>query len=452
MFSGAIRFNGSIGTWNTTNVTNMNAMFYNAISFNQPIGNWNTSNVTDMGEMFNYARSFNQNIGTWNTSNVTSMSNMFNMALRFNQPIENWNTSKLKDIHGMFMDAVMFNQPIGKWNTNSLVDAYDLFNGAISFNQPIGNWNMLNVTSFNRMFLGASSFNQPIGNWNTSNVRTMTEMFSGAKSFNQPIGNWNISKVAKIKEMFRNASSFDQDLSNWNLSAVTDRAEMYWGEIKTPRMNGKYKNGHKVGKWNYYYDNGKLEASGVYDDNGNPQGSSWVFYDKSGKTEPTCSTPGENDNVRLSLSIYKGTELTDKTEGETRLDFEFQSDLWRLSCAFPSYNSFEVGKLKIQIMWLKYRHLFTGNSFINTRALGLSVAKLDIECTQRLFFDATRRYYLDMNFIDPADKKTLLDFIRDRIQQEMQYDLVFIGKVREYERRYYILKKYLDAKHATELK
>jgi len=46
----------------------------------------------------------------------------------------------------------------------------------------------------------------------------------------------------------------------------------------------------------------------------------------------------------------------------------------------------------------------------------------------------------------------LLDFIRDRINREMKYEPINEGRVYEYERTYYILRKYLDAKHAVELK
>lgn len=64
----------------TSNVTNMKAMFAEAYSFNQPIGDWNTSKVTNMASMFERAVSFNQPIENWNTSNVTNMEGMFRVA------------------------------------------------------------------------------------------------------------------------------------------------------------------------------------------------------------------------------------------------------------------------------------------------------------------------------------------------------------------------------------
>jgi hypothetical protein len=50
-------------------------MFEDAYSFNQQL-EWNTSNVKEMNSMFYNARSFNQAL-KWNTSKVTNMSYIF---------------------------------------------------------------------------------------------------------------------------------------------------------------------------------------------------------------------------------------------------------------------------------------------------------------------------------------------------------------------------------------
>ena len=95
MFAEAENFNGNISKWNTSNVTLMTSMFAWAKKFNGDISNWNTSNVYDMGQMFAWAIEFNSDISNWNTSNVRSMQGMFSWVTKFNNDISNWNFQKL---------------------------------------------------------------------------------------------------------------------------------------------------------------------------------------------------------------------------------------------------------------------------------------------------------------------------------------------------------------------
>ncbi|WP_181875970.1 BspA family leucine-rich repeat surface protein [Sphingobacterium spiritivorum] len=227
MFRGASLFNQPIGSWNTAKVTTMKGMFWNATEFNQDIGNWNITNVTDISYMFQDAAAFNQNITGWNTANVTDMSNMFRGAAVFNQPIGIWNTDKVTRINHMFYGATAFNRDISSWNTANVTNMSYTFSNAVAFNQNISNWNTGNVQYINDMFAGATSFNQPIGSLNTAKVTTTTRMFNGATAFNQPIGSWNIGNVKSMYQMFDNATAFNQDISNWNMANVTDTRLMF---------------------------------------------------------------------------------------------------------------------------------------------------------------------------------------------------------------------------------
>ncbi|MHA7863054.1 BspA family leucine-rich repeat surface protein [Flagellimonas marinaquae] len=130
MFMNCDNFNGAIGHWDTSNVTNMGGMFFGATVFNQPLvqqpGGWNTSNVTDMTYMFSIATSFNQDLSSWDTSNVTDMFGMFFDATSFNQPLvqqpEGWNTSNVANMGSMFAGATAFDQSLGNWDISSVTD------------------------------------------------------------------------------------------------------------------------------------------------------------------------------------------------------------------------------------------------------------------------------------------------------------------------------------------
>ncbi|WP_447637860.1 BspA family leucine-rich repeat surface protein [Flavobacterium microcysteis] len=240
LFSGASVFNQDISNWNTANVILMPAMFRNARSFNQNIGNWNTVNVADMEGMFDNTVNFNQDIGSWNTANVTNMSKMFYMALSFNQDIGNWNTANVTNMRGMFSDAYAFNANIGNWDTANVTNMGGMFSYTRAFNQNIGRWNTGNVTNMESMFWYAQAFNQDIGNWNTANVISMAHMFRYNPAFNQDISNWNTAKVTTMENMFQHATNFNQDIGRWSKANVTTMENMFQGALSFNQNIGSW--------------------------------------------------------------------------------------------------------------------------------------------------------------------------------------------------------------------
>jgi len=128
-FQSCTNFNGNIGNWDVSAVTNTSLMFISATAFNNggssSIGNWDVSAVTKMENMFSFS-GFNQNIGSWNTGAVTTMGNMFQSATAFNNggssSIGNWNTSSVTIMNSVFQSATAFNQNIGAWNVEAVTN------------------------------------------------------------------------------------------------------------------------------------------------------------------------------------------------------------------------------------------------------------------------------------------------------------------------------------------
>jgi surface protein len=79
MFFGSV-FNQSLATFDTSKVTDMEAMFANNTVFNQPLSTFDTSLVTNMQSMFQAASLFNQNISNWCVPLIASKPSSFDIS------------------------------------------------------------------------------------------------------------------------------------------------------------------------------------------------------------------------------------------------------------------------------------------------------------------------------------------------------------------------------------
>jgi surface protein len=238
-FRGTVKFNGAIGNWNTSDITDMLYTFGDATAFNQPIGSWNVGNVTRMTNTFLYASSFNQNIGNWDVSKVTEMARMFDQS-PFNNggspDINNWRPISCSDFTSMFANCP-FNQPIGNWPISaSNITMNSMFRNADAFNQNLGSWDVSRVTNMGAMFQDNGIFNNSgsnlINNWRPISCSFFGSMFYNSP-FNQPIGNWTIGTGSQIpatginmQYMF-STSPFNQNIGAWNVEKVTAMNSMF---------------------------------------------------------------------------------------------------------------------------------------------------------------------------------------------------------------------------------
>jgi len=319
----------NLDSWDVSNVTNMQGLFYFASSFNQDISGWDVSNVTDMSYMFEYATAFNQDISSWNVGSVTTMEKMFRDASAFNQNIGSWIVNSVMDMNAMFAGATSFNQDLSSWDISNVSIMYGMFSGASSFNQPIGSWNVSNVTSMNNLFSNASSFNQPLDSWNVSNVTNMGSMFKGASSFNQNLNTWDVSNVTYTANMFEGATVFNGDISSWEVINVTTMADMFreassfdvdissWNTGSVTNMSSMFVNASSfnqpIGTWNV--------SSVTY--------MAYMFADANGSSFNQDLNSWDVSNVTNMMGMFNGAS-----------SFNQNLDNWNVSSVTNMYGMF----------------------------------------------------------------------------------------------------------------
>lgn len=159
-----------------------------------------------------------------------------------------------------------------------------------------------------------------------------------------------------------------------------------------------------------------------------------------------CPKPTENMFLTVCNSINASKLATD----ETNFSYKYQEDLWKMSCAEVGKDTSETAKQKIQIMWNTYRTEFKCPGGVTDSIHNGNVTKYAMDNQFSTFVVySIKKYELDMNFIDPRDGKTLLDFVEEQL--EMWKKTSFTSKTNEYQRVYDLLIK-TGAKRAKDLK
>ena len=241
----------ALSDWDSSNVTNMENMFFNTGSYASTFvlnpSSWDTSNVTDMSYMFTSVGSsstvFTLDVSSWDTSNVTDMSGMFSevgsAATTWSiGDLASWETGNVTDMNYMFYSA---GYSATAWSIGD-----------------ISSWDTSNVTEMNNMFSRAGYdsdvFTLDLSSWNTSSLTSLESAFSyagyNANTFALNLSSWNTSSVVSMRNTFyhtgRSATAFTLDLSSWNTSSTTNMANMFsnagplattW-TVTIPQVNG----------------------------------------------------------------------------------------------------------------------------------------------------------------------------------------------------------------------
>ena len=258
---------------NTSEVTNMEEMFYGCITLASiDMSHFNTSKVTNMQNMFTACYGLTSlDLRSFDTRNVTDMSEMFYVCTNLlSTNLSSFNTSNVTDMHWMFFDCNSLRTIYAgnDWSTEAVINAILMFHGCTSLVGGQGTtysesnprddegiippgWVNDNTyqqvtqavfdpsfadarpTSTCGWFDGMNSLQSISGmNYlNTSEVTTMIRMFSNCSQLTSlDVSNFNTDKVAYMAGMFNSCTKITSlDLYSFNTSNVTNMLEMFNG-------------------------------------------------------------------------------------------------------------------------------------------------------------------------------------------------------------------------------
>src|SRR5690606_8643541 len=120
-----------------------------------------------------------------------------------------------------------------------------------------------------------------------------------------------------------------------------------------------------------------------------------------------------------SVSPLCSDLLTPQQEvSEMSIGYNYQNALWILAGAKPKIDPTEVGRVKVQRYWNKYKKELRCPSTGTRDTDDLSVAKHAMDTSGiRFVRELAIAYKVDFDFIDEKDGLTVLDFVQKRIYQ-----------------------------------
>lgn len=100
-----VHYNQDISIWDTSRVTNLQAMMLGNTQFDQDISTWDVSSVTDVSLMFFNVTSFNQDLSPWKPCSESNWDFVLYNATSFDQDFCSWtdNTSSPRVIVPKFV-------------------------------------------------------------------------------------------------------------------------------------------------------------------------------------------------------------------------------------------------------------------------------------------------------------------------------------------------------------
>ena len=237
MFDGSGGLTRIIGlnTWDTSNVTDMRALFEDCIKLTKlDVSSFNTSKVTDMKGMF---AGYDGNIMSldeikglenFDTRQVKDMSYMFyNCANLTEINVSSFDTSNVELIEAMFRNcSVVKTLDVGHFNLSKVTSIWSMFENCKKIvSLDTSKWDLSNVTNAGKVFMDCYSLrNIDVINWDLGKVTDIRHMFGSCQVLSDiNVSRWNTSNINIMQCLFHNCFKLTTiDVSNWDTRNVTN--------------------------------------------------------------------------------------------------------------------------------------------------------------------------------------------------------------------------------------
>ena len=219
----------NLSSFNTSNVKNMNEMFYGVRGINTlDLSNLDTSSVTDMSSMFADVENVSElNLSNFNTSKVYDMNHMFSGMKKLERITfgSNFDTSKVNDMSLMFSRLPKLKSlDLSNFDTSNVTDMGGMFSYDVMLNDlKLGpNFTSENVTDMSYMFAGVCELGSiDLSTFNTPKLRRVHDMFALSDEDKQLATCPNGDKLQKIYV-----------LNDFNITKVRQSDDIFMGREK----------------------------------------------------------------------------------------------------------------------------------------------------------------------------------------------------------------------------
>jgi len=305
----------------TTNVMTMQNMFVNTVNLSYlgapGLIGWNTSNVTDMNGMFWGTGLTGLDLSAWDVSSVTGMSGMFTDARNLStiEGIADWDVSNVTTMEAMFMNTESLTSlDLSAWDINNTMFMGNLFNGSGVTYLNLSNWDVSDVIStFWRFFYGIPDLiTLNLSNWDVSSVTDIGGMFQYSSLVELDVTGWDVRNVTDMWRMFQDASNLTtiRGISDWDTDSLVDVGNMFNGAHSLTELDLSGWDMSNV-LWMHNMFNGASSLTTIGDVSGWDTGSTvqmqFMFLNTGSLTELDLSA-WDTSNVQVMVGMFAGAE------------------------------------------------------------------------------------------------------------------------------------------------